>query len=354
MRKSESGSETFQRNVSMHLMKPFLCALLLLGLVACTEVPPPTPVSIPLASAPRSVIVDTDVSVDDILALLYLLSRPDVNVQAITISGTGITRCPAGIRNVRAILESVERTSIPIACGRETPMQGARAFPSEWRDAAENFFGVSLKPTQSVTPNEDATALLKRTLQASNEKMTVVTLGPMTNLADALAQDSALTQKIMRVYSMGGAVDIPGNVDGTANVEWNFYVDPVAAHQVFSTGVPVTLVPLDATNHVTIDSAFLDRFANSKQTSAAKLAEGTLQAQRSEIEHSKYHVWDLVAAVLFTDETLGAFEDRSVAVDMETGRTIQDTRANRIRVALKIDVPRFETVFLQTLNGQFK
>ncbi len=329
-----------------------LCVLVLI--VGCGTAPQPTPISIPLASTPRNVIVDTDMSVDDILALLYLLARPDVNVQAITISGTGITRCDAGIRNARAILEVVERTNIPIACGRDIPLRGNNVFPNEWRDAAENFFGVNLQPAQFVTPNENAVALFTRIVQTSNVKTSIVALGPLTNLAEAFAQNPALTRKIEMVYSMGGAVNVKGNVDAAPQVEWNFYADPLAALNVFASDVPITLIPLDATNHIVLTRDFLTRFANFKQTPAAKLAERLLQAQRSEIEHSTYYVWDLVGAVIFTDETLGTIQEMNIAIENDTGRSKQDAQGKRMRVVTNMDAPRFEATFLQTLNGQFK
>jgi pyrimidine-specific ribonucleoside hydrolase len=334
-------------------MKNFLFAFLILFCVGCGNALQPTPISIPLASSPRNILVDTDVSVDDILALLYLLSRPDVNVQAITIAGTGITRCDAGIRNVRAILETMERTDIPIACGRETPLQGNHTFPKEWRDAAETFFGANLQPTQFVTPNENAVALLTRTLQESHAPLTILALGPLTNLVDAFAQKPTLTHKIEMLYSMGGAVQVKGNVEQAPNAEWNFYIDPTAVERVFASGVPLTLVPLDATNHVPVTRAFLTRLNESKQTPAAKLAERVLQSQRGGIENGAYFIWDGIAAALVTDETLGTLQEMPLVIEPETGRTKQDAQGTRVRFATKMDAPRFEATFLQTLNRQF-
>ncbi len=323
-------------------------------IVGCGNAPQPTPISIPLAPAPRSVIVDTDLAFDDMLAVLYLVSRPDVKVQAITLTGTGITRCDAGIRNLRALLEIVERTNIPIACGRETPLQGNHAFPTEWRDAAENFYGVNLQPAQFVTPNENAVALFTRTLEASNEKMLVVALGPLTNLAEAFAQKPALTQKIEMVYSMGGAVNVNGNVEVEKTAEWNFYADPFSVAQVFASDVPLTLVPLDATNQVPATRAFLTRLGDSKQTPAAKLAERLIASQRSDIDNGFYYFWDPLTAIAATDSATATVQDMHLVIDADSGRTRQDAQGKNVRVATQADAPRFEAIFLQTLNGQFK
>lgn len=334
-------------------MKRWLFSALLL-VVGCGVSPQPTPIYIPLASTPRDVIVDTDVSVDDILALLYLLSRPDVNVRAITISGTGITHCDEGIRNVRAILETLERTTIPIACGRETPLHGNHAFPSEWREAAGNFFGVNLLPAQFVVPNENAVELLKRALEARDTPVTILTLGPLTNLADAFKQNQTLTQNIEMVYVMGGAVNVSGNVDAAKNAEWNFYIDPAAVDQVFASSVPITIVPLDVTNQVPVSPWMLIHLYKFKRIPAERLAERLLQNQRAEIERGTLYLWDVVAAFVFTDSSAATIQEMNVEIETGTGQLKQTVQGKHVRVVTNMDVPRFEAVFLQTLNGQFK
>lgn len=338
-------------------MKLLLLALVFM-LFGCGTAPQPTPISIPLASPPRSVIVDTDLATDDMLALLYLLSRPDVNVKAITISGTGITRCGAGLQNARVLLETTNHENIPLACGRETPLQGNHLFPTAWRDAAENFFGLKLKPSNPNPLTHTAVALLTHTLYESDGINTILALGPLTNLADALSQDRSLTSKIKMIYSMGGAVNVAGNVERNAAAEWNFYIDPFAAQQVIASAVPFTLVPLDATNHVPVTRAFLDRMSAPQATRAAQLAKQILDTQHTDIENGTFYFWDPVTAAILTDETLGEVETRSITVatsnDADSGRIALTDDGTPVRIAVDIDRARFEQTFLQTLNGQFK
>lgn len=338
-------------------MKPILLVLVLL-LVGCGTVPQPTPISIPLGSSPRTLIVDTDLSIDDNLALLYLLSRPDVKINAISISGTGITRCAAGLRNARAIVETMEHPNIPIACGRETPLQGNHTFPGEWRDAADKFFGLDLKPSNTHPPDENALDLLTRTLDASDEKTTVLALGPLTNLADALARNPSLTRKLEMIYSMGGAVSVAGNVEHNPTAEWNFYIDPIAAQNVIASGVPITLVPLDATNHVPATHALMERINGQQISRAAQLAKRLLDTQSGEINNGRFYLWDPLAAAILTDDKLATFETKKIAVatsdDANSGRIALTDDGARVRVAVDADAARFEQTFLQVLNGQFK
>ncbi len=117
-----------------------LFSLLLLA-VACTAAPQQAALPSPSASAkptaeapvagPIPVIIDTDMGADDIMAILYLLQRPDARVQAITVSGTGLTHCTPGTRNALALLARVGAHDIPVACGRERPLQGNAQFPVE-------------------------------------------------------------------------------------------------------------------------------------------------------------------------------------------------------------------------------
>ena len=81
---------------------------------------------------------------DDVMAILYLLSRPDVSIRAITISGTGETHCEPGVRNALGLVALAGKADIPVACGREKPLQGDTEFPAAWRAGVEKIRGVTL------------------------------------------------------------------------------------------------------------------------------------------------------------------------------------------------------------------
>jgi len=96
----------------------------------------PTPIVIP-PGGPRPLIIDTDMAMDDWLAILYLLQRKDYDVVAITVVGTGEAHCAPGVRNARGLLALAGYKQIPVACGRETPFDGGHAFPDEWRTGVD-------------------------------------------------------------------------------------------------------------------------------------------------------------------------------------------------------------------------
>ena len=141
------------------------------------------------AMRPVPLIVDTDLAHDDILALLFLTQHPSVDVRAVTVSGTGEVHCAAGVRNALAVLDAIGKADIPVACGREMPLAGTHAFPDVWRADADDLYGVELPPSASQASALSASELLGATIRASNDKPAVLTLGPLTNLADALQTD---------------------------------------------------------------------------------------------------------------------------------------------------------------------
>jgi len=137
----------------------------------------------------RHVVVDTDLAFDDIMALLYLLQRDDVAIDAVTITGTGEAHCDPGVRNALALLALGGAPDTPVACGRETPLQGTNAFPDEWRAAVDDLSMVDLPAVERGADPRGAVRLLLDTL---NGDTTLITLGPLTNVAEALREDPEL------------------------------------------------------------------------------------------------------------------------------------------------------------------
>ncbi len=114
------------------------------------------------AALPRTVIIDTDAGSDDLMAIAFLLSRPDIHVEAITIVN-GMAHVQAGARNVLRLLELAGRSDIPVYAGRETPLSGNVEFPAEWRHTSDNLPGVTLPDaTRNIDSQNAAEYLSKR------------------------------------------------------------------------------------------------------------------------------------------------------------------------------------------------
>src|SRR4026207_1300664 len=91
---------------------------------------------------PKPIILDADMGLDDMLAILYLASHPNVDIRAITVAGTGLAHCNAGVSNALGLVELSGQQDVPVTCGRETPLEGNHAFPTDWRRDADDASGV--------------------------------------------------------------------------------------------------------------------------------------------------------------------------------------------------------------------
>jgi pyrimidine-specific ribonucleoside hydrolase len=313
------------------------------------------------ASDTHPLVVDTDMAADDWMAILYLLQRPDVDVKAITVVGTGEAHCGAGMHNALALVALMGRPDIPVACGRATPLRGNRTFPESWRARVDTLLGLSLPQNTHAPYPGSATELLKQVINESQQKMHVVALGPLTNLAELLEADPSLADKLQMVTIMGGAIDVPGNVGPSSGIrngaaEWNIYIDPHAANVVLHSGAPVTLTPLDATRGVPVTTDFYWRIARDRQTPAAEFVYRVLMQKTNDILAGGYYFWDPLAVVIVTEDQLATFRTLSIAVIEDEGpycgRMQASADGHGIRVATAADRAVFEAIFLNTLNGR--
>ena len=323
--------------------------------------PSTTPEEIVSARSLGPVIIDTDMALDDWIAILYLLQRPDVDVVAITVTGTGEAHCAPGVKNALALVQLAGETSIPVTCGRETPIEGTHTFPQGWRTRVDDLAGLDLPDSSEAESRQGAVDLLTELISNSSEKITVLTLGPLTNLGEALRAEPGLAQNIEMVYIMGGAVEVPGNMGftgiGNEVAEWNIYVDPKATQLVFDSGVPITLVPLDATNLAPLTVAFYDRLGEKAQTPEANFVYQALTQNLQFIAtEGGYYFWDPLSAAILTDEALATFETVELAVVLEegpqSGQTIPLEGGASIRVAVGVDSQQFEQLLLDVLNSK--
>jgi len=297
---------------------------------------------------------------DDWMAILYLLQRPDVTVKAITVTGAGEVHCAPGVRHALGLAALSGQDEIPAACGRERPLRGNHAFPDSWRADVDGLLGLTLPQGQESESNLTAVELLASVIRSSPDKVTLLTLGPLTNVAEAFQENPSLVDNIDMIYIMGGAVKVRGNV-GASGVgidnnaaEWNIYVDPVAANLVLQSGAPITLVPLDATNRVPVTAKFYKRLANNHPTPEAAFLFDVLTEMKGLIDSGGYYFWDSLAAAILTDESLATFQNQGLCVveteGPESGRTKAGEGCPEVRVALSADAGRFEQMFLEVLN----
>lgn len=336
---------------------------LVLGLSLLTsgcggQAPAPDPGLIQIQT-PKPIIYDTDMAHEDMFAALFLLSHPNVDVRAITVTGVGEAHCEPGVENALGLVAVSGHQDIPVACGRETPLAGNHVFPAEWRQAADEAYGVPI-PAGNEASELSAADLIIDLIQNSEEPITIVAVGPVTNIAEAFQKAPEISANITEIYVMGGAVNVDGNVGnsgiGIQNkyAEWNIYIDPVAANIVFNSGMPIILVPLDATREVPVTRSFYDALGNNKNTSSAGLVYDILTANLEFVDSGGFQFWDSLTATILTDESIATFEEFQLSIveqeGPESGYTKTDPRGPAIKVATSADRKKFESLFLTVLN----
>jgi pyrimidine-specific ribonucleoside hydrolase len=313
----------------------------------------PSPVATPVP-----VIIDSDMISDDWMATLFVLNDPRFAVQAITVSGTGFAAdCAAGTRAALGLLALVEYGDVPVACGAETPLVGDNAPPDEWRTTLETVEALEL-PNGGTTVEDDAVTLFTTTVQSSPEPVTVLALGPLTNIGAALEATPSLIDNIAMIYLMGGAVDVDGSYvsDDTTFAEWNIYSDPHGAKLTFDSGVPITLIPLDATNEVPVTPDFVERLEAEKASPAAEFVAALLAGNMESIEGGGYFFWDPLAAVVMADTGIVTLTPRTVTIveapgEAEDGRTKPDENGVEILVATEPNGAALEDALIAGWNA---
>lgn len=305
------------------------------------------------------VIIDADMAQEDMHAILYLLQHPDAEVKAITVVGTGEVHCEPGVRHALGLLALHGTQDVPVACGREEPLAGDHTFPTPWRQDVDNLYGLSL-PEGGQAPTISAPELIRAVVSGSPDPVTIVAVGPLTNVAQALELAPGIADNIRMIYVMGGAIEVAGNV-GVSGVgidnrraEWNIYIDPNAANTVFGAGVPVTLVPLDATQDAPVTERFHRMLGGQRKTSEAEFVYQLLTASLDLIQFGGFHFWDSLTAAIATDESLATFTSYTIEVveaeGPESGYTEPNPAGEEVRVAVSAEGGRFEQTFLDTLN----
>lgn len=300
------------------------------------------------SGARTPVVIDTDMSIEGAMAIMYLLEHPDVDVLAVGVSGTGLVRCPLGARQAAGVAELVGATEVPVACGPEEPLEGSHRFPLDWRVTAEE------RPLPEADPSSDRPApdVLASAVLSSDEPVVVVADGPLTDVA-LLLEDPEVVANVARVVTMLGAVDVAGNVSESPDAEWNAFVDPVAAERVLRSGVPVTMVPLDATVHVPLTSLHAGLLEPYADRPAAGLAHRLLTDTTFEFQY----LWDQLNAAVALGEPVATLEDRTLTVVTDpgapdAGATRETTSGSTVLVAVDADREEFERAYFSVLVGE--
>ncbi|MBS3780536.1 MAG: nucleoside hydrolase [Desulfovermiculus sp.] len=220
----------------------------------------------------QSVLIDTDPGVDDALALLLALHSPDLDVKAIT-TVCGNVDVHTATSNLYTVLDLLPGPYPVLAKGAERPLFGNPSFADRVHGAnglggkrSEHENKALISPDlPSLSSRPGAEEILYQ-VEICHQPLTLVTLGPLTNIALALDRAPDLGREIRGIVMMGGAYTGPGNI--TPAAEFNIFADPEAADLVLRSGLPITAVGLDVTRQVRLDRETLKKWVQASGSSA--------------------------------------------------------------------------------------
>lgn len=305
--------------------------------------------------AKTSVIIDTDPGIDDVVTLSLAARSPEVTVLAVTTS-YGNATLAATTRNAREVLRRAGCPDLPVRPGAARPLE--RPLVTAPETHGETGVGYAAVP-QAPTVTPDPTILVAE-LRRTTEPVTLVTLGPLTNLAHALTVDGELVRRrVARHIGMFGNIGERGNTNRWA--DFNAWCDPEAAAQVLEAGLPTTMVGLDVTRQMTLSAREVDRLAASEDPLVAWLG----QALRFYVEFHRRQerldgcvvndvltVGELLSPGLLTSETL------RLSVDLDDGDHRGHTReragGTATAVAMGVDVAQMRVLLRRVFGDDWE
>lgn len=208
-----------------------------------------------MTHSPHQIIIDTDPGQDDAVAILLALASPEVEVLAITTVAGNVPLALTSV-NARKVCELAGRPDIPVFAGCDRPLKRP-LITAENVHGKTGLDGIELPEPKMQLQAQHSVDFIIETLRDAPEKtITICSLGPMTNTAQALLKAPDIAARIKRVVLMGGGFFEGGNI--TPSAEFNMFVDPDAAKIVFAAGVPLTVIPLDVTHQALTSKAWVD------------------------------------------------------------------------------------------------
>jgi purine nucleosidase len=277
--------------------------------------------------SPRRVLLDTDPGIDDALAILLGLASPEIDLAALTVVHGNCTLQEA-VFNALAVLELGGAPGLPVAVGCERPLLRA---PFTAHDThGMSGLGYARLPAGSGRPvAEHAVDLLIREIMAAPGVVTLVAVGPLTNVALALRKEPRIAEAVGECIFMGGALRADGNT--TPLAEFNVYADPHAAEIVLTSGMPITIMPWDITKDVQLTQAHVDGLLARGGAVPRFIAEATrfyIEFHRSHFGWAGCSINDPAALALVWWPELARVRELHVAVEttseLAMGKTVGD------------------------------
>ncbi|HIL31403.1 MAG TPA: nucleoside hydrolase [Dehalococcoidia bacterium] len=289
---------------------------------------------------PIKLIIDTDPGVDDAVAILMALAVPEIKILGLTTVGGNVPLART-TRNALALLQAAGRSDIPVAKGASRPLRGRFKYAPQFHGPG----GLSHRlPDPSVDPvTKGAVEFLYDQVTADEPgEVTVVALGPLTNIAQLFWERPFALEQAKNIIVMGGAVNAPGNV--TPKAEFNIYSDPVAAEVVIASGLPITLVDLAACRQVGISRE--QAMGLWSDHPMGRLTLNMLQGWfRKEPSRQRFEFYDPLAMAIALEPAIATVTKVDLDVGLEEneswGETSESGGPGEITLPLEVNSTRF-------------
>lgn len=297
------------------------------------------------------VIIDADPGTDDALALMMALSSEAFVIEGITTVG-GNARLSDTTRNALRLVDYLGLpvlADLPVVKGSARPLRGAFKYSYEIHGSAG--LGVRLPSPTSEPHSMGAPEYIATSVLDSPGDISLIALGPLTNIARAMEIEPGLAGMVDEIVVMGGAIEVPGNT--TPYAEFNVYNDPLAADMVLTSGAPITLVGLDVTTWVYVRQSQSDYFPGI--SSVGRLANRIVTSWfKAHPDSSRYNLHDPLAMAAAFVPDLMTYRAATVSVETEDpkqlGRTIASYGNGPVRVASDVDSRRAKALIRSLLS----
>ena len=300
----------------------------------------------------KRILLDTDPGVDDALAFLLAFTSPEIKVEGIT-TVDGNVDVEKGTRNARQLLEFLGRDEVPVARGASHPMLRPMGNAESFHGKTGLMDAVLPEPRIKVD-NRAAAQLIIDEANRLGKELTLVAIGPLTNVAAAILTDPTIPEKVGGLVIMGGAFALTPYGSGNANAvaEFNVWHDPDAAKLVFDSGIPIVCASLDTTMHpdYRMNKAMYGEMVT-RRGKRSELIKGLCDVLVE--RYNGFSLHDPMAMAYVADPTI--FKTEKYKVEVETtgtytmGMTVVDRRryhreenlkANH-EVIIEVDAPKF-------------
>ena len=308
--------------------------------------------------APKRILFDTDPGIDDSLAILLALASPELTLEGVSVVH-GNCSVEQALNNAIGVLELAGATSVPVARGFSLPLVQPSLLAPETHGSTGLGYARLPIPTLKPIPQHSVDFLIEKITSAPGE-ITLVCIGPLTNVAVALRKEPRIVRDVKEVLIMGGAIRHQGNT--TPLAEFNVYVDPHAAHMVYHSGMPITLVPLDVTYQCALTRADVERLLQIDSPITRFISESTRFYMEYHDAYQKIKgciINDPLALALAFAPGLCDYEEHYVDVDISGGVSMGKTFADfykatphapNMKVALGVRARDFLELFIQRME----